>query len=219
MKGNAGARESATPVMSQLIPCPNCSRHVRLSANCPFCDTALDAAVLSAHYAPRRGAIPEGSKRAALFALGAGVAAACASPQPAYGSPVWLDPDAALPQVTGTAVLTDTSAPVADESTAGQSSSVGSAAPLDAGNGEVSLGHAIHDAGSSSFGQRDAARPEVGDGAVAMDAGSDGAVSPAVSFDATRLDAGADSGTPDASIGPVSEPTSVALYGAPPLGN
>lgn len=63
--------------MSQLVPCPSCSRHVRLSnPQCPFCDVALDAAALSERYASRRAPVPAGIKRAALVALGT-VAAAC----------------------------------------------------------------------------------------------------------------------------------------------
>lgn len=64
--------------MSQLVPCPGCERHVRLSdPNCPFCGRELDGNALGAVYAARRGAVPRGLKRAALVALGASVAAAC----------------------------------------------------------------------------------------------------------------------------------------------
>ncbi len=87
--------------MSQLVPCPSCSRHLRLtSASCPFCDTAFDAASLDERYAPRRNGVQTGIKRAVLFAVGAGMAAACGgereepkpdpdpSVQPVYGAPV-----------------------------------------------------------------------------------------------------------------------------------
>lgn len=64
--------------MSQLVPCPGCERHVRLSdSNCPFCSRELDGKALGAAYAARRGQVPSGLKRAALVALGASVAAAC----------------------------------------------------------------------------------------------------------------------------------------------
>jgi hypothetical protein len=64
--------------MSQLVPCLGCGRHVRLtSATCPFCDVALDVAALNERYAPRRTGVAGGIKRAAVFALGAGMAAAC----------------------------------------------------------------------------------------------------------------------------------------------
>lgn len=64
--------------MSQLVPCPGCERHVRLTeANCPFCGRDVDAKALGAAYAPRRNNVNAGIKRAALFALGTGMAAAC----------------------------------------------------------------------------------------------------------------------------------------------
>lgn len=64
--------------MSQLVPCPGCERHVRLSeANCPFCGGGLDAQALGAAYAPRRNGVNSGIKRAAIFAIGTGMAAAC----------------------------------------------------------------------------------------------------------------------------------------------
>jgi hypothetical protein len=50
---------------------------VRLpESNCPFCGGELNAAALGVQYASRRGAVPNGIKRAALMAIGT-VAAAC----------------------------------------------------------------------------------------------------------------------------------------------
>lgn len=78
--------------MSQLVPCSSCGRHVRLTdATCPFCETKLDTAGLHALYAPRREGVQSGIKRAAMFALGASMAAACGddtSVQPLYGAPI-----------------------------------------------------------------------------------------------------------------------------------
>lgn len=79
--------------MSQLVPCPGCGRHVRLSdSSCPFCSGALDVTALDERYAPRREGVQRGLKRAALFAIGAGVAAACGGEtdtmQPVYGAPI-----------------------------------------------------------------------------------------------------------------------------------
>jgi hypothetical protein len=83
------------------VPCPSCSRHVRLtSISCPFCDAAFDASLLEERFAPRRNGVQSGIKRAVLFAVGAGMAAACGgeteepkpnpdpSVQPVYGAPV-----------------------------------------------------------------------------------------------------------------------------------
>jgi hypothetical protein len=67
-----------TLMMSPLVPCPHCSRHVRLTnGDCPFCASSLDVAALERQHAPRRASIPAGLKRAAAFALGTTVAAAC----------------------------------------------------------------------------------------------------------------------------------------------
>ncbi len=57
--------------MSQLSPCTHCQRHVRRSESaCPFCGQSLQLA-------PARVIAPNaGVKRAALFALGASLAAA-----------------------------------------------------------------------------------------------------------------------------------------------
>jgi hypothetical protein len=53
--------------MNQLIPCPDCSRHVRQAeARCPFCNAALSLAHVPAHPLPRTR-----MGRAATFAFGA----------------------------------------------------------------------------------------------------------------------------------------------------
>lgn len=88
--------------MSDLTPCPQCQRHIRVtSATCPFCDAATVPSELSEVRATRRAAPKPGVKRAVLFALGAGLTStACAEgddpevgdttemAQPVYGAPV-----------------------------------------------------------------------------------------------------------------------------------
>ena len=90
--------------MFQLVPCPGCTRHVRLSDDaCPFCAATLDVAALSKHHGARRVSAPAGLKRAALFALTT-TAAAC-------GGRSQADEDTAPPLVTF-----DDSQPVAGSS-------------------------------------------------------------------------------------------------------
>ena len=53
--------------MAQLVPCPNCSRHVRQTESaCPFCETTLSLGHIPAHPLPRTRL-----GRAATFAFGA----------------------------------------------------------------------------------------------------------------------------------------------------
>jgi hypothetical protein len=60
--------------MNQLVPCPECSRHVRQSESaCPFCGQALSLAHLPPPAMPRRRL-----GRAATFAFGASVVGATA---------------------------------------------------------------------------------------------------------------------------------------------
>jgi len=62
--------------MSQLSPCPGCSRHVRVgAATCPFCDVALSGEPVLAPAISRGGRL----SRAAMFVAGAALAtvAAC----------------------------------------------------------------------------------------------------------------------------------------------
>lgn len=80
--------------MNQLVPCPECSRHVRKNeTTCPFCGQALALAHLPAPAVPRRRL-----GRAATFAFGASVVGATAlvacsddddggAPVPVYGAP------------------------------------------------------------------------------------------------------------------------------------
>lgn len=81
--------------MSQLLPCPSCSRHVRQTeTGCPFCGAAVALAEVPARPVPARRL-----GRAATFAFGAAIAtsvSACGSTTtpgedsgiaPAYGAP------------------------------------------------------------------------------------------------------------------------------------
>jgi hypothetical protein len=69
--------------MSQLAPCGECGRHVRVEdPTCPFCGAAASAS------APRRPSAPRFSRtRAAVFYLGATLASGCDGMAPAYGGP------------------------------------------------------------------------------------------------------------------------------------
>lgn len=68
--------------MPQLLPCSSCSRHVLVSeTQCPFCGSSLK---LQASGRPR---VPQGLRRAQLFALGATLAtAACSDSVPVHGA-------------------------------------------------------------------------------------------------------------------------------------
>src|SRR4051812_18987192 len=77
--------------MNQLVPCPECSRHVRVSEpECPFCAQPLD---LSGTPEPRLPGVR--LSRAATLAFGATLASAAAlaacsgtdAPVPVYGAP------------------------------------------------------------------------------------------------------------------------------------
>jgi len=60
--------------MSELLPCPECQRHVRKTeASCPFCGEALSLSHLPPRVLPTRRL-----GRAATFAFGAGVVGATA---------------------------------------------------------------------------------------------------------------------------------------------
>jgi hypothetical protein len=69
-------------VMSGLVPCDSCSRHVKAGdARCPFCGASLGAS--AAKPGPPRA--PMGASRAALFAASAGTllaTAACSTSTP-----------------------------------------------------------------------------------------------------------------------------------------
>ena len=62
------------PSMNELVPCPECQRHVRKTeASCPFCGEALSLSHLPPRVLPTRRL-----GRAATFAFGAGVVGATA---------------------------------------------------------------------------------------------------------------------------------------------
>lgn len=185
---------------AQLVPCPECRRHVRLDAiHCPFCSAGLDAQALAQQHTPRRAAGQPGAKRALVFALGAAVAAACNEhAQPVYG--------AAVAPVTDTGTISndgateDTDVPVTSEFTSGATSGAPDTSSAAATHGQGG-------AGQSSGGDR-----QSNDTATAI-------IEPR---DAGAGDAGGDSGFNDAAIPdtptlePV-EPTPIPVYGAPPL--
>jgi hypothetical protein len=201
--------------MSQLVPCPSCGRHVRLpSASCPFCDSVLDASSLDERYAPRRGAVSAGIKRAAIFAVGAGMAAACGGEtdnvQPVYGAPITSDGD---PTSGGDQ---DTSEPSAQPlygapvNTTEPSAQPVYGAPVD-----------TTDVDTEPMGQ-----PEYG-APVPIDEDASvvaiyGAPVPPTDAGTSMGDAGAGDAGPDAAIpdeptlNPDPGPTVVPLYGAPP---
>jgi hypothetical protein len=176
--------------MVQLVPCPQCGRHVRLSStSCPFCDVALDVSGLSEHYAPRRVTAQSGIKRATMFALGASVVAACSTdpgqPVPVYGAPVsptsdetssvtseapaTSESDTTSPAFDTDAGETSTSAPLTDATSPSTNSDAD--APADAGDHDAD---AEHDAGSSSVDggavdtSADAALPDDTSGVIAQ---------------------------------------------------
>lgn len=200
--------------MSQLVPCPSCSRHVRLStSHCPFCESTLDVRGLSEQYAPRRGAIQAGVKRAVVFAVGASMAAACGDDvgQAIYGAPVaptTEEPGSSTSAEESTEAATDTSGaeiptfaalygappPSASSTEGGDIAIYGAPVPPDAGGTQATEDGGPSDAGTVT---------------------SEPAVDAATSSAATVEDAG----ELDASLGPDTEPTSVALYGGPPLSN
>ncbi|HET7542823.1 MAG TPA: hypothetical protein VFK05_23285 [Polyangiaceae bacterium] len=74
--------------MNQLVPCPECGRHVRVSeTQCPFCALPLD---LGGTPAPR--SLRERLSRAATLAFGATFASTtalidCSAAVPIYGAP------------------------------------------------------------------------------------------------------------------------------------
>lgn len=75
--------------MSRLIPCSSCRRHVRRAElACPFCEMPLADSTVQL---PATRAVPPGTKRAALFAMGVGFAASACEAEPIdvpiYGAP------------------------------------------------------------------------------------------------------------------------------------
>jgi len=72
---------------SHLVPCPSCTRHVRVREQaCPFCSVGLPPS-FAATPAPRRTAAVR-LGRAALYAVGGTLTVACGSSTVAiYGAP------------------------------------------------------------------------------------------------------------------------------------
>lgn len=196
--------------MSQLVPCPSCGRHVRLpSASCPFCDVAIDTAVLGERFAPRRSNVQSGVKRAMIFAVGASMAAACGgetdpapdpdpSVQPVYGAPI--EPSSSATGETSVDDTTDddTSEPMAQPE-------YGAPVPAD------SSVQAIYGApvSPSSTEQPTLGQPEYGAPVPPdpIDAGAE---------DAGSADAAVDASDPE-TIDPDPGPSVQPLYGAPVL--
>lgn len=183
-----------------------------LEANCPFCRCGLNQATLGGQYAPRRLEVQSGVKRATLFAIGAGFAAACGNPTPIYGSseaPDFGSSEAATSDVatTGADVTTDGDrseqaiygAPVAPSTDTDVSGSSAAVAASSAGT---------PDGGASDAG----VQPTPADASAA-----DASIDPDVSSVAS--DAALDAASVDAGFDVEPEPTVVAPYGAPPIDN
>jgi len=112
--------------MSHLVPCPECSRHVRVSeSQCPFCALPLDLAEspeprLPSERLSRAATLAFNTTRAATVALGALASAtalaACGDSVPVYGAPA---PVAGAANVAGSAGAADAGA-----------TSLGGAAPV-----------------------------------------------------------------------------------------
>jgi hypothetical protein len=187
--------------MSQLVPCPQCARHVRLSgSSCPFCDAALDVVALGERYAPRTtAAAVTGVKRAVMFAIGAGMAAACSGDAvPVYGAPV-SPTNTTSNDVTGT----ESSDPaLTDESTLGDVTT------------EVVTTGAVSSSDVGETFTEPGAQPPYG--APVLEETTD--AESTAQLDAGVADAG-DGGTADENteLGHTSEPRWVPIYGGPPL--
>ncbi len=132
--------------MSQLLPCPSCTRHVRRSENgCPFC-----GAPLALEGEPARPLPTQRLGRAATFAFGAAIAtsvAACGAATtpnttdtgmagqdggigPAYGAPSDAGSDAGMLAMYGGP---PTDSGVTDQDTGGPGPLYGGPFPDDAG--------------------------------------------------------------------------------------
>ncbi len=188
--------------MAQLVPCPQCGRHVRLSTpSCPFCDVALDVSALSEQYAARRVTAQPGIKRAAMFALGASVVAACSGDpgQAIYGAPVspTSDETSSVTSETSEASSSDTTSTPAPDAGVVQALYGGppTSAELDAGTTD--------DAGAEDTSSSDAQTPND---------------TPLDSIDTGPVPGyGAPSPLPeDTTVEPL-DPAPNHIYGAPPL--
>lgn len=197
--------------MSQLVPCPSCNRHVRLTASsspslqslslqCPFCEAALDVAALSQQHAPRRGALQTGVKRAVVFAMGASMAAACGDDvgQAIYGAPVAPSESSSSSDAEATTEGVDST------SEAPTNVALYGGPPSEASSGDATstLPSEPTDSVSDSSTTADSS---------ASDAGGVGSEAPTDAGTSLDGDAGF-----DASIAPEPEPTVMALYGGPP---
>lgn len=111
--------------MAQLVPCPDCHRHVRASdAGCPFCGRDLSDLPPPPPYEPAR---LRGLGRAAIFALGATLSAGTSGCfVAAYGAPAF---DAGPDAMAGDAAMPVDSGPVAFDAAYG-------GPPFDAGPDE-----------------------------------------------------------------------------------
>lgn len=208
--------------MSQLVPCPACGRHIRLpSSTCPFCDVAVNAGALEDRYASRRRGAPVGAKRAAVFALGAGLAAACGDDsdggqgQPVYGAPVTTDETTTSPVEDAATTTDDTGpspqplygAPVATTDDTTFVAIYGApVSPEDAGTSDtlVSSDAAINDAAAPDAAVTDAGPTPI----VVTDSGVQPVYGAPIFFDAALTD-----------VLPGPDPTVAPAYGAPPQQN
>lgn len=200
--------------MSQLVPCLGCGRHVRLtSTSCPFCDVALDVAALSERYAPRRAGLAGGIKRAAVFALGAGMAAACGGEsEPGVG-----------PSPSTTQSASEEAASNGTEASGDITSEPPLAQPLYGAPvpDTDSTSDAIGDTTSNPLAQPVYGAPVTEDmavqplyGAPVTDVEQDAGVS---SGEETQEDGGIAPDAGDLTDGELSEPLVAPLYGSPPL--
>jgi hypothetical protein len=133
--------------MPSFVPCPACSRHVRLEeSSCPFCSAALPLSIARAR------PVVDPSKRmgrAAMFAVGAAVAStiACSDPGvPLYGAPA---PDSGPRRDSGSA-MRDSGAEPSDSGTSMDSGADrDSATSMDSGtdSGSISVQDSGVDAG------------------------------------------------------------------------
>ena len=186
--------------MSQLIPCSECQRHVRLTDTaCPFCNAASSAPrgnVRAGQPAPSRGL-----KRAAVFALSASVSvsvSACDTVAPIYGGP-----PSPLDSVdtSDSADTSDSVSPSPSHPSTDSSDDTGLAQPEYGAPVPPPDDTATDD--TATFG--DAGTTDAG---AAQDGGG---------VDGGGADGGNDPSSGDAgSLDPDPVPTAVPLYGAPP---
>ncbi len=183
-----------------------------LEANCPFCGCGLNQATLGVQFAPRRLEVQSGVKRATLFAIGAGFAAACGNATPAYGSPV--APDVQSSDSSQSNGVATTGADLTTDGDRSEQAIYG--APV-APSTDVSGSSAA--VGASSAGTPDGGASEAGVQPTPADAGAADASSIDADVSSAARDAGLDADAVDAGFDVEPEPTVVAPYGAPPVDN